>query len=169
MKMTRTLAFAAIAMVLTGAPLHAQGSVGGPSPQATQFVKTASSTRSMIAGTVFDPQSNPMADARVRLRNLQTGQIDQTAVTNRVGEFRLVAVPDIPYVVELADEDGRIVSISDVIIAHVGEVAATTLTAGTRLPAFARIFGNTAGTVLAAMTGLGVTAAGGGPPLSPEK
>src|SRR5918999_4597215 len=123
MKMIRTFAFAAIVMVLTAAPLHAQGSAGS-SPQAAQL-KGASTTRSMIAGTVSDPQSKAMAGARVRLRNLQTGQIDQTAVTDDDGEFRLVAVPNIPYVVELADLEGRIVSISDVIIAQVGEIAAT--------------------------------------------
>jgi hypothetical protein len=167
MKMIRAFAFAAIVMVLTAAPVHAQGSAG-LSPQAAQL-KGASTTRSMIAGTVSDPQSKPMANARVKLRNLQTGQIDQTAVTNEAGEFHLVALPDVPYVVELADADGRIVSISDVIIAHLGEVAATALTADTRLPALARMFGKTTASLIAAMAGFGVPAAGGGPPLSPEK
>ena len=167
--MARTLAFAAIGMVLTAAPLHTQGSGAGLPPQAARHVNGTSSARSMIAGTVYDAESKPMANARVRLRNLQTGQIDQTAVTNAAGEFRLIAVPDIPYVVELADTDGRMVSISDVIVAHVGEVAATTLTAGTRLPALARLFGKTTGSVIAAMAGFGVPAVRGGLPLSPEK
>ena len=125
----------------------------------------------MIAGTVSDPQSKPLAEARVRLRNLQTGQIDQTAVTTATGEFRLVTVPEIPYVVELADLEGRIVSISDVIVTHVGEIASTTLSAGARLPALAHLFGNSTGSIIAALAGLGVTAPGGDPltPLSPEK
>ena len=169
MKMNRTLAFAAIGMLLTAVPLHAQGSTANAAVGGARNVKGVSSARSMIAGTVLDPQSRPMADVRVRLRNLQTGRIDQTAVTNRTGEFRLVAEPEIPYVVEIADSEGRIISTSDVIVAHSGEIAATALSAGTQLPAFARFFGNTAGSVLAAMTGLGVTAAGGNPPLSPEK
>jgi hypothetical protein len=169
MKTIRTLAFAAIGMVLTAVPLHTQGSTTGTLAGAARQVRGASSARSMIAGTVFDQQSKPMADVRVRLRNLQTGQIDQTAVTNRAGEFRLVAEPDIPYVVELADTEGRIVSTSDVIVAHVGEIAATALTAGSRLPALARIFGNTTGSVLAALSGFTLPVADGGPPLSPEK
>jgi hypothetical protein len=123
----------------------------------------------MIAGTVSDPQSRPIVEARVRLRNLVTGRIDQTAVTNAAGEFRLVAVPETPYVVELADAEGRIVSISDVIIAQAGEIASTALTAGARLPALARLFGNTTGSIIAAMAGVGIPVAGGGPPLSPEK
>jgi hypothetical protein len=169
MKTNRTLAFAAIGMVLTAVPLHTQGSTANSLLGTARLVKGAGSARSMIAGTVLDPQSKPMINAPVRLRNLQTGRLDQTAVTNAAGEFRLVAIPDVPYVVELADVDGRIVSISDVIVAHVGEVAATTLTAEDRVPGFARIFGSTAGSIIAAMTGLGITAAGGGQPLSPEK
>ena len=169
MKMARTLAFAAIGMVLTAAPVQTQAPGAGALPQVVRHANAAGSTRSMIAGYVFDPQSKPMAHARVRLRNLQTGQIDQTAITNAAGEFRLVAVPDIPYVVELADTDDRIVSISEVIVAHVGEVASTTLTAGTRLPALARLFGKTTGSLIAAMAGFGIPAVRGGPPLSPEK
>lgn len=169
MKTNRTLAFAAIGMVLTAVPLHTQGSAAVPLIGAARHVKAASSARSMIAGTVLDPHSKPMIEARVRLRNLQTGRIDQTAVTNRAGEFRLVAEPDIPYVVELADTDGRIVSISDVIVVRTGEVAATALTAGARLPGLARLFGNTTGSVLAAMSGFTLPVADDGPPLSPEK
>ena len=169
MKTNRTLAFAAIGLVLTAVPVHTQGSTADPLRGAVRQMKAASSARSMIAGTVLDSQSKPMGDARVRLRNLQTGRIDQTAVTNRAGEFRLIVEPDVPYVVELADADGRIVSISDVIVARTGEIAATALTAGTRLPGLASLFGNTTGSVLAAMTGFMLPIADGGPPLSPEK
>lgn len=169
MKMTRTLAFAAIGMVLTAAPLHTQDLVAAPSPQPALNLTSTTTMRSMIAGTVSDPHSKPIANALVRLRNLETGRIDQTAVTNTAGEFRLVAAPEIPYVVEFADAEGRIVSISDVIIAHVGEIASTALTAGARLPALARVFGKTTGSVIAAIAGFGVPAVRGGPPLSPEK
>lgn len=130
---------------------------------------TVQAEQGVIAGSVLDQDRKPLPDARVRLRNLRTSQIEQNSTTDRKGEFRFVAEPETPYVVELSDPSGRILTLSEVITLHKGEVSATVLIAGAELPAFAHFFGNAAGLLAVALSGLGVTTLQDAPPLSPEK
>ena len=51
---------------------------------------------------------HPSPQRRSRLRNLQTNQIEQVATANQIGEFSFSAQPEIPYVVEIADEPGKL-------------------------------------------------------------
>ena len=68
-----------------------------------------------------------------------------------------MAQPDVPYVVEIADQAGRIVAVGDVIVANAGEVAGAMVTLPSRLPALAGVFGDTASSVMSAATGTGLT------------
>ena len=76
-----------------------------------------------------------------------------------------------PYVVEIAGEAGRIFAASDVITTQLGEVAGAMITIPAPLPAIAELFRDTAGSVLSAATGTGMTAldATVAPVASPEK
>ena len=71
-----------------------------------------------------------MPNATVRLRNLQTNKVEQTTTANERGEFSFAALPDVPYVVEIADYTGRIVAVGDVITAQAGEVAGAVVANG---------------------------------------
>jgi hypothetical protein len=121
--------------------------------------------RSMIAGMVIDHNAVPLPAARVRLRNLETKRIEEATTTNHAGEFTFVVLPDTPYVVELADQTGRILAVGDVVTAQAGEIAGGLVQMPARLPALGGIFGDTAGSVISAVSSAGLTS----PPLSPEK
>ena len=130
----------------------------------------------MIHGTAVDASGNPLPSAPVRLRNLQTNQVERVSSANRSGEFTFVAQPEIPYVVEIVDRAGKIIAVGDVVVAQAGEVAGTIVAIPTRLPALAGVFGPTAGAVISAAAGLGLTALEATaspepllPPASPEQ
>jgi len=120
----------------------------------------------LIKGTALDLNRAPLANAPVRLRNLQSNQIEQTALANELGEFMFFARPEVPYVVEITGPAGRVLAVSDIITAQVGDVAGAIVMVPTRLPALGNIFGDTAGLVVSAVSGLGITATG--PKVLPE-
>ncbi len=139
-------------------------------PGAGTTTGVGASNRALIRGTAVDRNSRPVPNAVVRLRNLQTNQIEQASLANALGEFTFVAQPEIPYVVELADQAGRIVAVGDVITMQAGQVAGAVVVFPSQLPAVAGFFGDTAGSVMSAAASTGLTAvqATGDPLVSPE-
>lgn len=130
----------------------------------------ARTVKSMINGVAVDVDKTPLPNASVRLRNLQANAIEQVTTANQLGEFSFAVLPDVPYVIELADQTGRIVAVGDVVIASTGEVAGAVVAIPSRLPALAGVFGETAGSVLSAATGMGLTVVDPAlPELSPKK
>lgn len=160
-----------LAVTMQTAPLLAQsGKSAPPSPKVRNATSTVD-TRSMITGTVVDRSGSPLPNQRVRLRNLDTKAAEQLSTTNHEGFFQFPAKPDVPYIVELVDSNEQAVAVSELVAPRVREVASTLITAPARTPALGGIFGETAGAVLAAVAGLGITtaAAADAPPVSPEK
>lgn len=131
-----------------------------------------SAIQSVITGLALATDSNrPLPSVLVHLRNLDSKQIEQRAVTNDFGEFIFVVKPKIPYVVEIADRTGRIYSASEVITPELGEVAGAVVRLPGQIQAMAGMFKDTAATVMAAASGTGFTAVDStkAPPVSPEK
>jgi len=128
--------------------------------------------RAVITGRVVDVNANPVPNVPVRLRNLQVNAVEQSLNADKKGEFTFVAQPDIPYLVEVLDQNDRIISVGEVLIPHTGEVAATLLKIPARIPTVAGIFGETAGSIISTAAGMGITAIQStvpDPPLSPER
>ncbi len=119
--------------------------------------KSASNIRSLINGTAIDSDQQPLRNATVRLRNIDKNEIEQVVTANEMGEFSFIARPDVAYVVEIADQAGRIVAVGDVIMPAAGEVAGAVVALPFRLPALAGVFGDTASSVISAATGTGLT------------
>ena len=119
--------------------------------------KSARAIKSLINGVAVDSTQAPLPNTTIRLRNLAVNEIEQIITANELGEFSFVAQPNVPYVVEIADQAGRIIAVGDVIMPNVGEVAAAVVSLPTRLPALAGTFGDTARTVMSAATGTGLT------------
>jgi hypothetical protein len=126
---------------------------------------------SLITGSVVDVNRAPLAKATVRLRNLQTKEIEQVTVSNAKGEFSFTVRTDIPFIVEIADHLGRTIAVGDIITTQPGDVAATLIALRSKMPAPGSVFGDTAGSVMSALTGAGVTAVQSGvlPVVSPER
>jgi hypothetical protein len=145
-------------VLLTGAVASAQiARPVGPLPPATTAADGAAG-RALIKGTAVDANAKPLPGAAVRLRNLETNQIEHVTTSNTTGEFTFVVIPEVPYVVEIADSAGRILGVGDVIVAQAGDVAAAVVEIPARLPAMAGMFSDTAGSVVSAATGTGITA-----------
>ena len=125
--------------------------------------------QALINGSAVDTNAVPLPKATVRLRNLADNQIEQVLVTNNMGQFTLIARPEVPYVVEIADRTGRILAVSDIITAQAGDVAGAVIAIPYRLPAVPGIFGDAAQSVFAAAMNGGIAVIDPGPPLSPEK
>lgn len=124
----------------------------------------------VIYGTAIDVNAAPLPDVPVRLRNLQTRTIEQVSTTNLAGEFVFVAVPDIPYVVEIIDRPGRVLAVGDVMLTGAGEIAGGVVVVPPAAQGYAGLFRATAGSVISAAAGTGMTfLPSSAPPLSPEK
>lgn len=148
--------------------VQAAKAVGSKKPALA--ARGARNIKSMINGVAVDVNKTPLPNASVRLRNLQANAIEQVTTANQLGEFSFAVLPDVPYVVELADQTGRIVAVGDVVITSAGEVAGAVVSIPSRLPALAGVFGETAASVLSAATGMGLTVVDPAlPELSPKK
>ena len=127
----------------------------------------------MIRGTVVDADSRPLPNVIVRLRNLASKAIEQTTTANQVGEFAFAVKPDAPYVIEVVNQSGNVVAVGSVVSAQTNGIAGTTVALPVRLTSLASVLGDTAGAVVSAAAGTGITvlqsALPAPPPLSPER
>jgi hypothetical protein len=130
----------------------------------------ASAAKTRVYGVVLDGRQEPLANATVRLRNLDVTKVEQTGTTNKVGEFSFAARPNVMYVVEVVDHEGRTLAVGDVVSVTADEAAEAIVVVPSSLPKAAGIFGETAATVLAAVAGTGLTVLDPAlPKVSPEK
>lgn len=118
---------------------------------------SARQIQSLINGVAVDSDQTPLPNASLRLRNLDVNAIEQFATANTLGEFSFVARPDVPYLVEIADQAGRVIAVGDVVRANAGEVAGALVALPSHLPAMAGVFTDTASSVTAAATDTGLT------------
>jgi hypothetical protein len=124
----------------------------------------------LIRGTATTPDAVPVPDKAVRLRNLDTSLIEQVSATDRTGAFSFVASAEVPYVVEIAEEPGGVIAVGPVVLARAGEVAGSSLVIPALIPGYAGAFRSTAGAVISAIGGAGLTVLPSpAPPLSPEQ
>jgi hypothetical protein len=158
---------AAFIILIASAPLAAQEQL---TPASVRVYTGAGIKSGVIQGTARHADSTPVAKTTVRLRNVETKQIEQISVTSSTGAFTFLVIPDTTYIVELLDSLGRVVAVGDLMSLQAGEIAGTVVTLPSRLPALAGLFGDTAGSVLSAAAGTGITAIEpSAPPDSPSR
>ena len=68
----------------------------------------------------MDTDASPLPNASVRLRNLVSSEIEKTSTADNFGEFTFVVQPEIPYVVEIADQAGRTIAVGNVVTTQAG-------------------------------------------------
>lgn len=166
--MLRTARFVTLAVVVSVVPVSAQ--------ETAQTLKAGSGVAArttalkagqlLIKGTAQDTNQTPLPRVRLRLRNLSSNRIDDATNANVLGEFTFAARADVPYIVEIADDNGRVVAVSDVITAQAGDVASTIVTVPAKLPNMTGMFADSASAILLAATGTGITVL---PFVSPER
>jgi hypothetical protein len=143
------------------APAQQAGSPGtavktAPQSAGTKAQRAVPEIRSLINGVAVNSDQTPLANATIRLRNLEANEIEQIVTTNGLGQFTFVARPEVPYVVEIADQAGRTVAVGDVVLARAGEVAGAKVALQSGLPALAGIYDDTASSVVSAAIATGL-------------
>ena len=130
----------------------------------------ADSTSAVVAGQVLNSDRTPLAFARVRLRNLDSGAVIDKTSADHLGEFSFLVVSRGNYVAELFDDADRVVAAGEALTVEAGQTIGTLILLPARLPSFAGLFGNSAGAIMSAAAGAGITAVTAtGQPLSPEQ
>ena len=130
----------------------------------------ADNNAAVIAGQALNSDRTPLAFARVRLRNLDSGAIIEKTSADHLGEFSFLVVNRGNYVAELFDDTDRVIAAGEALTVEVGQTVATLILLPARLPSFAALFGNSAGAIVSAAAGAGITAVTAtGQPLSPEQ
>ena len=116
------VAIACAALGSTGSGLLAQsGSIRlvPPSPSGVNFAQpwrpAGIGGDTMIVGSVVDIRQVPVAYAKVQLRSLITGTVQQEGESNEFGEYEFTV--DIPgtYVVEMVTADGYVAALSNAV------------------------------------------------------
>jgi hypothetical protein len=144
--------------------------------------ESAAATATRVVGTVVDIRQLPVANAKVQLRNLDTGSVEQGAETNADGRYAFDLESPGTFVVEMVLVDGYVVALSNAGSVARYETLETVVQLGGRWDAaartvvtpqnLARYFGVSAQTTMTAVTiGIATTSnispADPGVPVSP--
>jgi hypothetical protein len=111
-----------------------------------------------VLGGAWKLDNTPIPGARLRLRNVVNGKVEATAVANQAGQFAFSRIEGGTYVVELVDENARVVSVGQAFVIAPGETVATFVRLGTKAPWFDGFFGNAASAVASSAASQGITA-----------
>jgi hypothetical protein len=65
-----------------------------------------------ITGIAVGANRAPLANQEIRLRNVSTGQIFGSTMTNGAGQFTFLNVPPGTYVIEVVDSRGKVIGLS---------------------------------------------------------
>lgn len=75
-----------------------------------------------IVGYAQGPRNTPLASARLLLRNVSTGKVEAPAMADEFGRFAFLDVMPSAYMVELIDQTGRVIGVSDLITIGLNEL-----------------------------------------------
>lgn len=138
-----------------------------PVPGTGSAVSFSPATNALI-GTARDAGDDIIAEAHVQLRNLHTGAVGQTAITNGEGAFAFRAIEPGTYVVELTLATGAVAALSEATTVGTGEVVQTLVRLTTRTRTFGWWLGSTTNSVASQAAASGVLAVDPGVPVSPQ-
>jgi hypothetical protein len=122
----------------------------------------------VVRGVAWNGDNSPIANGRVRLRNIETGRVMSASETSSGGQFVFGGVAKSSYLVELVSDNGKVLAVGPAFRIEPGQTVSTYV----RLPTrrwYSGMFSNAATAVIAAASGVGLTAVGThAPPISPQ-
>jgi hypothetical protein len=111
-----------------------------------------------VEGAAWNADDTPIPEARVRLRNVDSGRIAAAAVADQAGQFTFANLESGTFLVELVSESGRVLAVGHVFTIAPGETVATFVRLGAKAPWYAGFFSNAAAAAAAAAASQGITA-----------
>jgi hypothetical protein len=120
-----------------------------------------------VTGTVVNHDNTPVANARLRLRDVTTGQTGQITEGDQAGRFTFLGVPPGRYVLEVVDRRDNVLGLGRLFSLGRLENVTTVVRLAASTRWYSGFFGGVALAVIATATALGLTAVGnGGQPAS---
>jgi hypothetical protein len=151
----------AVLLVVTS---HSRAQSSKPPPSAvaptTAGALPVAATTGVVIGTAWRGDTKPYPQARIRLRNVDTGRGVSRTLSDADGRFRFETVDPGAYAVELLSSEDQVLAIGDLFGVLAGGQATTLVRLSSKRPWFAAFFENTATAAIAAASALGVTAVG---------
>jgi len=95
-----------------------------------------------IRGTALTGTNNPLAEARVRLRNARSGRIIGTTVTDHAGLFEFHNVEPGSYIVELVTSRDDVLAASDILHPNGGDVVSCIVKLPYQIPPAGGVLGH---------------------------
>ncbi len=123
-------------------------------------VASAAQGTGKISGIARDAQNQPLPGVKLQLRNVDTGQLVATTKAGPGGAYEFTGLNPGNYVVEIVDDDGKIVGLSpSTALAAGGAITGLFVSAAAAAAAGGgAFFASTAGILLLVGIGAGVTA-----------
>ena len=138
--------------------------ISGPSRLAAQTPprpeSAAAATSGVVIGSAWKGDTTPYAQARIRLRNVESGRAVARTISGADGRFRFERADPGVYVVELASNEDKVLAVGDLFSVTAGNQSTTFVRLRSKAPWVAGFFGNAAAAAIAAASTLGVTAVG---------
>jgi hypothetical protein len=124
-----------------------------------------------IEGGAWHANNTPIPQARLRLRSVVTGAVEATTQANEAGEFTFSEIAEGAYLVELVNERGKVLAVSQSFTIAPGETVATFVRLGPKVPWYNGFFGSAALAVTstAAVAGVAAMAPGAVTSVSPNR
>ena len=110
-----------------------------------------------ITGTALQANDTPIPEALLRLRDVTSGRIVARTQADGAGRFIFAPVAPGTYVVELVNEEGRVLAVGQTLNMSAGGTVATAVKLGAQAGWSGRFFTNVAAAVIATASSLGVT------------
>ncbi len=131
---------------------------------------SGSALATVISAFVWNGENDPVKDITVRLRNVHTGHVEGTTVSDADGRVTFGEIEGGTYVLEVVNPKGAVIATGQVFTIVPGETVVTFVRLGSKLPWFAGIFNHAAETAVASAAALGASAVSvSGQPQSPGK
>jgi hypothetical protein len=111
-----------------------------------------------IMGAAWKADNSPIPQAKLRLRNVDTGRVVAATLANDAGQFVFADIETGSYIVELISNGGKLLAVGHTITIGPGETVATFVRLGAKVPWFTGFFANAASAVATAAASTGVTA-----------
>lgn len=148
------------AMVVVAALLLVVTSRGRAQAPPRPQPAVAPATTGVVIGSAWRGDTLPYPQARIRLRNVETGRAVARTVADGDGRFRFERADPGAYVVELLSNEDKVLAVGDLFGVLAGGQAATLVRLSSKAPWFGGFFGNAAAAAISAASTLGVTAVG---------